>query len=96
MGTFAYFFSKFHCELNPIERCWAQAKRFTWANTNYIIQRLRTNISLALDSVTTENIQNYFRKVRHYMFAYLQGFAGGTELEKEVKRIKKYINHIGE
>ena len=45
---------------------------------------------------TTENIQNYLRKVKHYMFAYLQGYAGGTELEKEVKRIKKYINHIRE
>ena len=30
------------------------------------------------------------------MFTYLQGYAGGTELEKEVKRIKKNINHIGE
>ena len=29
------------------------------------------------------NIQNYFRKVRHYMFAYLQGCGGGVELEKE-------------
>ena len=55
------------------------------ANTNYTIQRLRTNVPLELDSVTTENIQNYFRKVRHYMFAYLQGYAGGTELEKKSK-----------
>ena len=23
------FLPKFHCELNPIERCWAQAKRYT-------------------------------------------------------------------
>ena len=88
-GHICMFLPKFHCELNPIERCWAQAKRFTRANTNYTIQRLRTNVPLALDSVTTENIQNYFRKVRHYMFAYLQGYAGGIELEKEVKRIKK-------
>ena len=43
-----------------------------------------------LDSITTENIQNYFRKVRHYMLAYLQGYAGGAELEKEVKRIKSH------
>ena len=42
-----------------------------------VIQRLQTNVPLALDSVTTENIQNYCRKVRHYMFANLQGYAGG-------------------
>ena len=94
VGHVCIFLPKFHCELNPIERCWAQAKRFTRANTNYTIQRLQTNVPLALDSVTSENIQNYFRKVRHYMFAYLQGIAGGAELEKEVKRMKKiYKSH---
>ena len=30
------------------------------------------------------------------MFAYLQGIADGAELEKEVKRMKKIINHIEE
>ena len=96
VGHVYIFLPKFHCELNPIERCWAQAKRFTRANTNYTIQQMRTNVPLVLDSVTSENIQNYFRKVRHYMFAYLQGIAGGAELEKEVKRMKKFINHIEE
>ena len=55
-GHIYIFFPKFHCELNPIERCWAQAKRFTRVKTNYTIQRLRTKVPLALDSVTTENI----------------------------------------
>lgn len=65
-------------------------------HTNYRIQRLQTNVPLALDSVTTENINNYFRKVRDYMFAYLQGYAGGEKLEKEVKRMKKFTNLIKE
>ena len=82
--------------MNPIGQCWAQAKRYTRVNTNYTIQRLRENVPLALDSVTTENMQNYFRKVRHYMFAYLQGYGGGAELEKEVKKIKKILNLIVE
>jgi len=44
--------------------------------------------------VTVENITNYFRKVRHYMFAYLQGIAGGLDLENEVKKMKKiYKSH---
>ena len=94
MGHICIFFPKFHCELNPIERCWAQAKRYTRANTNYTIQRLRTNVPIALDMITTENIQNYYRKVRHYMFAYLQGYVGGSELEKQVKKMKKvYKSH---
>ena len=59
-----------------------------------MIQQLCANIPLALDAVTTENIQNYFRKVRHYIFAYLKGYGGGAELEKEVKKMKKILNLI--
>ena len=34
------------------------------------------------------------QKVRHYMFAYLQGYVGGSELEKQVKKMKKvYKSH---
>ena len=32
---------KFHCEINPIERCWAQAKRYVRSHTNYTIAGLR-------------------------------------------------------
>ena len=66
LGHICIMLPKFHCELNPIERCWGQAKRYTRAYTNYTFPALRRNIPPALDSVTTENIQNYFRKVRHY------------------------------
>ena len=76
---------KFHCELNPIERVWAQSKRYTKAYCKYNIQSLRNNIILALDTVTIDHMSNYFRKVRHYMFGYLEGIPGGLELEKLVK-----------
>ena len=82
---------KFHCELNPIDRVWAQAKRYTKAYCKYNIQRLRNNIIPALDTVTMENFHNHFRKVRHYMFAYLEGLPGGSELETLVKKYKKVI-----
>ena len=59
-----YMLPKFHCELNPIERVWAEAKRYSKAY---------------------RNLQNHFRKVRHYMFAYLKGVPGGSGLEKLVK-----------
>ncbi len=72
-GHIVYMLPKFHCELNPIERVWAQAKRYTKAYCKYSIVSLRNTVIPALESVTMENIQNHFRKVRHYMFAYLEG-----------------------
>lgn len=86
-----YMLPKYHCELNPIERVWAQAKRYTKAYCKYNIQSLRNTIVPALDSVTMDNIHKHFRKVRHYMFAYLEGVPGGSELEKLVKDYKKVI-----
>ena len=90
-GHIVYMLPKFHCELNPIERVWAQSKRYTKAYCKYSIVSLRKLIIPALETVTLENIQNYFRKVRHYMFAYLEGLPGGNELEKLVKNYKKII-----
>ena len=60
-GYACIFLPKFHCELNPIERCWAQAKRYTPSHCNYSITGLRKNVPQALDSITVENIQNHYR-----------------------------------
>lgn len=93
-GHICMLLPKFHCEINPIERCWAQAKRHTRAFSNYTIEKLRKNVPEGLDSVTLENIQKHFRKVRMYMFGYLQGIAAGPELELHVKKCKKiYKSH---
>lgn len=93
-GHICIFLPKFHCELNRIERCWAQAKRYTRAHCNYSIDGLRNNIPQALDSISNENIRSHFRKVRHYMFGYMQGCVGGPDLEKLVKIMKKkYTSH---
>ena len=82
---YGYFFLPiFHCELNPIEKHWGQAKCYTRAHCNYTIAGLRKNVPQGLDCVTADNIRNYFRKSRHYMFAYLQGVSGGPELEQLV------------
>ena len=88
------FIPKYHCELNPIERCWSQAKRYTRAYCNYCITGLRRNIPAGLDRVTTENIQNYFRRVRDYMYGYLLGHQAGLKLEELVKKFsKKFKSH---
>ena len=66
----------------------------TCAHTNYTIQRLRAIVPQGLDSVTIDNIKNYYRKARNYMFAYLEGYVGGNELEEQIKRYKKiYSSH---
>ena len=90
-GHIVYMLPKYHCELNPIERVWAQAKRYTKAYCKYNIQSLRNNIVPALDTVTMENVHNHFRKIRHYMFAYLEGIPGGSDLENLVKKYKQII-----
>ena len=83
------FIPKYHCELNPIERCWSQAKRYTRAHCNYCITGLRQNIPEGLNCVTTENIQNYFRHARDYIYGYLLGHQAGLKLEELVKKFSK-------
>ena len=93
-GYSCQFLPKYHCELNPIERCWAQAKRHTRAYCNYNITGLRRNIPEGLDKVSVENIDNYIRRVRIYMFGYLLGHQAGVKLEELVKKFsKEYKSH---
>ncbi len=71
-GHIPTFLPKFHPELNPIERVWAQLKRYTRAHCKYSVQSLRKNIPNAFDSITHDNISNHFRKVRHFMYGYFR------------------------
>ena len=87
-GHIPCFLPKFHPELNPIERVWAQLKRFTKAHCKYTLPSLQKNIPLSYDSVSLDNIQNHFRKVRHYMFCYLEGLTPGKELDQVLKKYK--------
>jgi len=98
-GHIPVFLPKFHPELNPIERVWAQLKRYTKAHCKYTLPSLRRNIPDAYDSVTLENIQNHFRKVRHFMYCYLEGLIPGQELDSTLKKFKiaaKSHRKIGE
>lgn len=89
-GLKAIFLPKFHCELNPIERVWGQAKKYSRAYTNFTFVRLRTIIDPALDSVAIDLIRKYFRRVREYERAYLEGKKAGKELEQAVKVFKSH------
>ena len=76
------------------ERYWGQTKLYSKAYTNYTLPCLQSNIPLALDSVTNENIINFFRRARNYIFGYLEGLNAGPELEKLIKKCKKeYKSH---
>lgn len=37
-GHICLFIPRFHCELNPIERCWCHAKKYTRAHCNGSIE----------------------------------------------------------
>lgn len=89
-GHKVIFLPKFHCELNPIERVWGQAKVYTRKNTNFTLQRLRQIINPALDSVTLDLIRKFFRRVEEYERAYLAGKKAGKELEQAVKVYKSH------
>ena len=90
-GHSGLFLPKFHPELNPIERIWAQSKQYTKAYCKYTLSSLRTNVPLGLDSVSVENIRNFHRKCRQYMYAYLEGHVAGSKLANQVKKYKKAV-----
>ena len=61
---------------------------YTKAHCKYSLPSLRKNIPLAYDSVSVENIRNHFRKVRHYMFCYMEGLTPGKELDEMLQKYK--------
>lgn len=89
-GHQVIFLPKFHCELNPIERVWGQAKRHCRQYSNYTLARLRNIIHPALDSVSTDLIRKYFRKIGDYEKAYIEGKKAGKEVENAVKVYKSH------
>lgn len=90
-GHIVYLLPKYHCELNPIERVWAQAKRYARGHCKYSLPSLRNTVVPALESVPLESMKKHFMKVRHYMYAYLEDIPAGSEIEKAVKKYKKII-----
>ena len=89
-GYQCFFLPKFHCELNPIERVWGQSKRYCRAHSNFTLVKLRDTINPALDSVSVDLIRKYFRKVREYELAYVEGNKAGKEVEAAVKLYKSH------
>jgi len=86
LGHACIMLPKFHCEL----KCRGQAKLYSKVYTNYTLPHLRSNISLALDSVTNENI---IKSQKLYVWP-SGGINCWAELEKLIKKYKKeYKSH---
>lgn len=72
-GHMCIFFPKFHCEMNPIERCWCHTKKYSRAYCNGTVTRLREIVPKALSTCTTEMILKIFMTCRDYEKAYREG-----------------------
>ena len=86
-GDKVHFIPKFHCEMNPIERVWGQAKRYTCTYTNFTLPGLRAIIEPALYSVTLDHMRKYFRKAREYERVYVEGHKAALRTYKSHHRI---------
>ena len=53
---------------------------------------LRETVPIALESVTVDLIRQYFRKVRDYHKAYIEGMMTGNEADKQAKIMYAYKN----
>ena len=95
-GQRLLFIPKFRCELNPIERVWGEAKRYTRAHCDYTFAGLERTIVPALESVRLDTIRKYFRKCREYMQAYRESKSGGKDVEQAVKTYKSHRRVFGQ
>ena len=75
-GHICLFFPKFHCELNPIECNWCHSKKEARKYANGSIVRLRQIVPSALDSVSIELVEKFFRTCRDYETVYQGGYTG--------------------
>ncbi|MDA8002047.1 MAG: hypothetical protein MPL62_12265 [Alphaproteobacteria bacterium] len=82
-------FMQFHPELNPIERCWGRAKKYARSHCDYSFPQLQNTVPRALAVVSLDLIRKYFRKVRDYHRAYMEG---KTAVDA-VDAVKQYRSH---
>ncbi|GJE94827.1 hypothetical protein PsYK624_110020 [Phanerochaete sordida] len=77
-GIEIIYLPKFHCELNPIERCWCHAKRVYRQNPNITTtdDEMERNVIAALESVSLLSMRRFCNTALRYMDGYRQGLNG--------------------
>ena len=90
-GHIEYMLPKFNCEVNPIECVWAQEKRCSKAYCRYGVNPPAEHCTPCSRFDDSRKYASTLQKVRHYMYAYLEGVPGGSDLDKLVKNYKKII-----
>lgn len=88
-GHLCEYLPKFHCELNPIERCWCHAKKYTRAHCNGSIIRLRKIVPESFTTITMDMIARFFAKSKDYEDAYREGHSCFSVDQ----RLKEYKSH---
>ena len=90
LGHRVLFYSKFHCELNFIERYWCRAKWFAKKNCGYNFEALKATVPEALASVSNASIRGFYRLALRAIDAYSACVRMGRR-----NLNKMYINRIG-
>lgn len=86
-GFRGYFILKFHCELNPIERIWAESKKYTREHCDYTFNSLEATIGPSLDRIS---IELYFRNMREFLAAYRDGVTMEPDMQNALKKYKSH------
>ena len=86
-GHLADFYPKYHCELNFIERVWAETKGIVRKECLFNFPKMKTQVSETVKSIPIHHVRRYYRRAFRYLDAYYQGL-NGPMVEWAVKRYR--------
>lgn len=72
-GHICIFLPKYHCELNFIEFFWGAVKKYLREHSDYTFETLKTNMPVALSSVSVATIRRWEHRMQRWMVAYRAG-----------------------